>query len=314
MNRVCVVGAGALGSLFAAQLCRVAETWVLVRRAEQARAIERQGLTVSGAYDLTSQPRATADPGALPECDVVIFAARATDLDAAATRLEGRLSGAIVVTVQAGFGAEEIVARHGTWPLVSGLTSMRCVRRSDTSITCSYSGSTLLGPWPPAKTPVERAEAVRDLLAAAGLEAHAAQDIRPSRWSNLVSDAVVSTVAALTGAPHSRGMVDGDLAGLVRSAIAEGRTIAKAAGIPLADDPWELNVRVVEHGDSPGVICSHAVSTQLDVERRRPTEVEFCIGVLVREAERVHVDAPLLSVLYRLLLARESSWTQPQGV
>ena len=40
MTSVCVAGAGAIGSLFAGHLARVAEVTVLTRREEQARALE----------------------------------------------------------------------------------------------------------------------------------------------------------------------------------------------------------------------------------------------------------------------------------
>jgi 2-dehydropantoate 2-reductase len=46
-----------------------------------------------------------------------------------------------------------------------------------------------------------------------------------------------------------------------------------------------------------------------DVEARRPTEVDLITGALVREAERVGVDAPLHRALYRLVKAREASYT-----
>ena len=40
MKRVCIVGCGAIGSLYAAHLARVAEVWAFVRREEHARALE----------------------------------------------------------------------------------------------------------------------------------------------------------------------------------------------------------------------------------------------------------------------------------
>ena len=46
-----------------------------------------------------------------------------------------------------------------------------------------------------------------------------------------------------------------------------------------------------------------------DVEARRPTEVELINGALVREAERYGVAAPLQTALYRLVAAREASYS-----
>ena len=63
MTRVCVAGAGVIGSLFAAHLARVAEVSALVRREEHARALREQGLRVSGRADFTAQLQAATVAG-----------------------------------------------------------------------------------------------------------------------------------------------------------------------------------------------------------------------------------------------------------
>ena len=121
-ERVCIFGGGVIGSLYAAHLASVADVWVLTRRAEHARSLEEDGLRVSGKHDFTARLRATSDPGELPEIDLVILATKATQLDEAAAVLEGHVPGATVMTIQNGLGAEEIVGRHGDWPIISAVT------------------------------------------------------------------------------------------------------------------------------------------------------------------------------------------------
>ena len=48
MNRVCIAGAGVIGSLFAGYLARVVDVTVLTRRQEHAAALNEAGLRVSG--------------------------------------------------------------------------------------------------------------------------------------------------------------------------------------------------------------------------------------------------------------------------
>ena len=50
MKKVLIVGCGAIGSLYAAHLARVAEVWALVRREEHARVLNDRGIRVTG-YD-----------------------------------------------------------------------------------------------------------------------------------------------------------------------------------------------------------------------------------------------------------------------
>ncbi|MFL5926045.1 MAG: 2-dehydropantoate 2-reductase N-terminal domain-containing protein, partial [Gaiellaceae bacterium] len=119
MTRVCVAGVGVIGSLFAGYLARVSDVSALTRREDHARALNEEGLRVSGRGDFVSRVRAATTPGALPEPDLVIVASKGGDVDRVAGGLEGCWPDAIVMTVQNGIGADEIVARHGAWRLLS---------------------------------------------------------------------------------------------------------------------------------------------------------------------------------------------------
>src|SRR5215212_4776940 len=107
--RACIVGAGSIGSLFAAHLATVTDVVVLTRRTDHARALNEQGLQVSGRHDFTARVTAAADPRDLPEFELGIIATKATGVEAAAASLGGRSPAATIMTVQNGLGAEEIV-------------------------------------------------------------------------------------------------------------------------------------------------------------------------------------------------------------
>ena len=304
IERVGVVGAGVIGSLYAAHLSRVADVWVLTRRPEHARALTADGLTVSGRSDFTGTVHATDDPAALPELDVAIVATKGTELDAAARALEGRLAGATVVTIQNGLGAEQVVRRHGDWPLVSGVTFMSGTRHDDTHVEYILDTETWLGPYN--GIPYEQVEELAGLIERSGLKARAFPDLRPAQWSKLIFNATVNAVAALTGLPHDAHFAaeerPSDLGHLVHALVDEGKAVAAAAGIELHEDPWEMNVHATQRGSA------HYPSMLEDVEAHRPTEIELITGSLVREAERLGVPVPLHTALYRLIKAKEDSW------
>lgn len=304
IERVCVIGAGVIGSLYAAHLARVVDVCVLTRREEHARALNEHGLRVSGKHDFTAQVAAAADPAALPDFDLGIVATKATGLEGAAGSLEGRFARAAMMTVQNGLGAEEIVRRHGDWPLISAVTFMSGTRHSDTHVEYILDTETWLGPYE--TTPFETVKEAAGLLVDSGLKAKALPDLRPAQWSKLIFNATVNAVAALTGLPHDHHFAAReelwDLGHLVRDLVDEGKRVAAAAGIPLHDDPWEMNVLATQRGSA------HYPSMLEDVEAHRPTEVDLISGALVREAERVGVPVPLHTALYRLVKAREDSW------
>ena len=198
--RACVIGAGAIGSLFAAHLSKVADVLVLTRRQEHAQELNDQGLRVSGKHDFTARVTAASDPRDLPDFDIGIIATKATGLEGAAESLAGRFAGATIMTVQNGLGAEEVVHRHGDWPLISAVTFMSGTKHSDTHVEYILDTPTWLGPY--GETPYERVQELAQLLVDSGLKAEALPDLHPAQWAKLIFNATVNAVAALTGLPH----------------------------------------------------------------------------------------------------------------
>jgi 2-dehydropantoate 2-reductase len=312
IERVCVVGAGVIGSLYAAHLTRVAEVSVLVRRAEQARALNEEGLRITGKSDFVARLVATTDPAELPDLDLVIVATKATQLEEAGSQLEGRFPVASVMTIQNGLGAEEIVRGHGEWPLISAVTFMSGVRHSDTHVEYELDTATWMGPYAGTTTPYATVEEVQQLLVASGLRAEAFPDLLPAQWSKLIFNATVNTVAALTGLPHvglfAKEAASTDLGHLVHDLMDEGKRVADAAGVELYEDPWEMNVLAVSRGETGKSDYAHLPSMLEDVLAKRPTEVDFITGALVREADRLGAPAPLHRAMYRLVKGKEASW------
>ena len=292
--KVCVIGAGAIGSLFAAHLSKVADVLVLTRRQDHARELNEHGLRVSGEHDFTAHVTAASDPRDLPDFDIGIIAS-----------LAGRFGGATIMTVQNGLGAEAVVHRHGGWPLISAVTFMSGTKHSDTHVEYILDTPTWLGPYD--ETPYERVQELARLIVDSGLKAEALPDLKPAQWSKLIFNATVNGVAALTGLPHDAHFAaeegEADLGQLVHTLVDEGKRVAAAAGVELHDDPWEMNVLATKRGSA------HYPSMLEDVEARRPTEVELINGALVREAARHGVAAPLQTAVYRLVEAREASYS-----
>ncbi|HEX2125606.1 MAG TPA: 2-dehydropantoate 2-reductase [Thermoleophilaceae bacterium] len=312
IERICVVGAGAIGGLYAGHLARVSDVTVLTRRPEQAAALNEAGLRVSGKSDLRARVTASHEPEGIDDVDVAIVACKAVDLPQTAARLKGSFRRAAVMTVQNGLGAEEVVRKHGEWPLISAVTFMSGTRRSDTHVEYELDTATWMGPYMGGGPPYETVQELEALLIEGGLEAEAMPDLRPAQWSKLIFNAAVNGVAALTHLPHVRAFAEedefADLGHLLRGLIDEGKAVAEAAGVELHDDPWEMNVRAVTHGETLRSDYAHIPSMLADVRARRPTEVDYISGALAREGGRLGVPTPLNTAIYRLIKAKESSW------
>jgi 2-dehydropantoate 2-reductase len=300
-DRVCVAGAGVIGSLFAAHLARACPVAVLCRREEHAAALRREGLRVSGRHEFHVSVDAAVRPSDLDEPWLVIVATKAAGLEPAARTLSGNWPAAAVMTVQNGLGAEDVIRAHGGWPLISAVTFMSGTKHGDTHVEYILDTETWLAPF--AGTDFELVQRAHDAIVAGGLKAEALPDLRPAQWSKLIFNATVNGVAALTGLRHDFHFAEGPLGELVHRLMDEGKGVARAAEIPLHDDPWEMNVLATRRG-SP-----HYPSMLEDVDAARPTEVELINGALVRKAREHGVEVPLQEAVYALVRGREASYT-----
>lgn len=312
IERTCVVGAGAIGSLFAGHLATVADSTVLTRRQEHADRLNSNGLRVSGKSTIQSEIVASMDPADLGEVDLVIIATKTNAVEDSARRLQGHFPDAIVMTVQNGLGCEDVVAGYGNWPIMSSVTFMSGIRHSDDHVEYELDTPTWLGPWAGGSASFDQAREVEALINRSGLKAEAFPDLRPAQWSKLIFNAVVNSVAALSELPHVKAFARReelqDLGWLVDAAMEEGKRVAAACGVRLYEDPWEMNVEATSHGQTGNEDYAHVPSMLEDVRARRLTEVDWITGSIVREAARVGVPVPINETLYRLVKAKEASW------
>jgi len=312
IERVCVIGAGTVGSVLAAHLAGVCEVCVLTRREAHAAALCEHGLRVSGKSELNVRLFATARSRELPPFDLGILACKAPDVEVCATRIAGLGQHAAVMTVQNGLGAESLVADHGRWPIISAVTFMSGKRRSDVHVEYELDAPTWLGPYRQSATPYTMVREVESLISASGLETESMPDLAGAQWSKLIFNSAVNTVAALTGLSHEASFAAetdfADLGRLVRALIEEGVAVATAAGVSLHEDPWQMNLDALAHGRTRGGDYAHTPSMLEDVLAHTPTELEFITGALLHEAHRYGVAAPLNEAMYRLVRAQETSW------
>jgi 2-dehydropantoate 2-reductase len=304
MKKVCIIGCGAIGSLYAAHLARVAEVWALVRREDHAAELNQKGLRVTGSHNFAVPLKATTNPKDLPDCDLGIVATKATQVKESFQAVGRHFDKGAVLSAQNGVGSEDIIAKFTRGYVIRATTFMSGTRHSDTHVQYELDTPTWMGPFEPTGTPFSVVKEAADLIVAAGLKAEALEDARPAQWSKLIFNSSVNSVSALTGLPHSPHFSDeakfSDLGLLLHNLIDEGKKVAEAAGVRLHEDPWEMN--------RMGSMTNHPPSMLSDVRHRLTTEIDFLSGAIAREAERVGVPAPLHTAVYRLIKGKEAAW------
>jgi 2-dehydropantoate 2-reductase len=304
--KICVVGCGAVGSLFAANLALLddVEVWAFDLNELHVAAINKHGLRLSGAGEVVGHPHATADPAAVPPCDFGIVATKAMHTESAIAATAHAFAGGCVATVQNGLGNEETLATH-VERVIRGTTFPAGKLLEPGHVQWDVQGDTTFGPYDEGVS-LAQVEQLADACTRAGMPANAVADARGPQWRKVIFNASTNPIGALTGLTHGRVCERADLRALVSGLVAEGKAVAAAQGIELDADPEEL----IDHAAKPEVAYDHKASMLQDVEARRPTEVDYLNGGIVRFGQESGVPTPLNASIWALIKGTEASWTQ----
>ena len=314
--RVCVVGCGAVGSLFAANLATLddVEVWAFDLNEAHVDAIKKNGLHLvrrrrgrrAPARDERSRP-------SCPPCDFGIVATKAMHADAAIAATAHAFADGAVASVMNGVGNEETLARH-VERVIRGTTfpAGQAARAGHRAVGRARA-TRRSRPFEPRPVAGRGDRAARRRV-------HARRDARrtrsptrrPAQWRKVIFNASTNPIGALTGLTHGRVCERPDLRALVSGLVAEGKAVAAAQGITLDADPEEL----IDHAAKPEVAYGHKASMLQDVEARRQTEIDFLNGGIARFGRELGVPTPLNDAITALIKGVEASWntsTEPSS-
>jgi 2-dehydropantoate 2-reductase len=302
--KVCIVGCGAIGSLFAAHLAKLEdlEVWAFDQDKKHVDAIKAGGLRISGKSNLHTYPNATTDPSEIPACDFGIVATKSMHTRAAIESSARIFADGAVCSVQNGVGNEEIIAEYVP-RVIRGTTFPAGHMVAPGHVEQDTGGKSWIGPFEPKAASTEEIEVLARLLTESGMETLAMEDSRGAQWTKLIFNAATNPVGALTGLAHGVACDVPALRKVISGLVAEGVAVAGSLGIELDSDPEKL----VDHARE--VAYHHKASMLQDVLVRRPTEVAALNGGIVKFGQKIGVRTPLNQAIWALIEGLEHSWT-----
>lgn len=305
--KVCIVGCGAIGSLFAAHLAQVegVEVWAFDLVAPHVEAINRDGLRLTGEADLVARVRATTDPAAIPPCEFGIVATKSLATRQAIEATAHVFADGAVASVQNGVGNEEVIAER-VERVIRGTTFPAGHIVAPGVVNMDTRGDTWLGPFETRPASMAAVSRLADAISAGGMNCIALEDARGAQWTKLIFNAATNPIGALTGLTHGRVCELPQTRRLVSDLVAEGKAVADSLGITLDSDPDEL----VDHAAE--VAYEHRASMLQDVLAERDTEIDALNGGIVRFGSEHGIPTPLNEAITGLVKGLELSWRQPR--
>ena len=304
-GRICIVGAGAIGGLFAAHLAQLPEleVWVFDLAQKHVDAINEDGERITGAVELTGRVHARTDPSEIPSCPLGIIATKGTVTEAAIEAASPIFGEAAVCSVQNGIGNEEVIAEYVP-RVMRGVTLPAGQVVEPGVIRMVGPGPTWIGPFEPRPASREEIETLGAWLNESGLETRVRADARGAQWTKLLFNACTNPLCALTGLTHGELCDYTPTIHLVDELLREGEAVARKLGIEFEEDPAELVYSAAKAN------YHHRPSMLQDVAAHRPTEIATLNGGIVSAADEAGVPVPLHRAIVDLIRGVELSWEE----
>src|SRR6266852_4835244 len=297
-RRILIVGAGAIGGLYAAYLAKVAEVAVLDTNRAHVDAIRKDGLKLTGCTESATKLAAfasAAEMGQRPfDAVIILVKSQATEAAFASIRpaLEGR---PVLVTFQNGMGNEELLARISDLDVAHGV-SFEAARYDGPGRVhhLVHGEDSWLGP---ARGKVESIAWLGELMTRSGLPTKVVADPRGAIWGKFIFNSVMNPIGAIVQGVNAARYDVPEMRALIDDMAAECVRVAEALGIRLAFDPMYL-VQKTPAGESP--LTHHPGPMAQDLEAGRGTEIEGMTGYVVRKAKELGVPVPVTESVYRM--------------
>ena len=301
--KIGIVGAGAMGSLYGGKLAQAGAEVLLydIARAH-VEAVNASGLTIEELDGKAQVVRlkATVVPADLADAEVLLIFVKSSATAAAARQFAGVAGpGAIAVTLQNGLGNEQILREaFGAERTAAGVTSQGATFVGPGRVRHAGTGPTHLCMSDRAN---HKLAPLAEVLNRAGFETHLEKSIDSLVWSKLVINVGIYALTALTGLPNGRLLDFPQLRALMADLVVEAVRVAKARGIPLSyAEPLATVYTVAEKTGR------NRSSMLQDFDRRRPSEIDFINGAILREAESVGIQTPVNRAVTRLVQALDA--------
>ena len=303
MHNVLIVGAGAMGCLFAARLgeAGAAVTLVDVDKARIA-ALNAQGVTLSddnGEHVVPIWATVAADARG-PIDLVIVFTKGMHTADAIRSVAHLAGPGSLALTLQNGLGNAEAMAEVVPRDrILIGATDLPADLNGPTRVASHGLGRIWLGSF----TPEGEAGvgAVVDLLRRAGFEAVADPQVRVAIWEKVAFNAALNALATVTRL--TVGGMNTPAGRRIATAVVDEVT-ATAASLGLAIDRASVLAKIdhglVHHRD-------HKASMLQDRLAGRRTEIESINGAVVEAARAAGVPTPVTATLADLVRMVEAA-------
>ena len=298
-RRYAIIGTGALGGLYGGMLARAGQEVHFVFNTDYEH-VRENGLrvdTIWGDFHLRGV-NCHKSARTLPPCDVTIVGLKTTNNHLLPELLPGPTrDGGAVLVLQNGLNVEaDAAAIVGSDRVMGGCCFLCSNKIGPGHIHHLDFGRIVFGEFDQTTPGIsDRARSICEDLVAAGIDAHASDDLHMVRWRKLMWNIPFNGLSVALNATTKDIVDHTESAALADAIIREVHTAAVACG---AKVPEEMISKTME---TTRKMVPYDSSMRLDYINNRPMEVESIFGNPLRTARQHGAMMPRVEMLYQEL-------------
>lgn len=316
--KICIFGAGAIGGYIGTKLALSGTEVSFVARGPNLAAIKERGVKlISEGHTLLARPHATDNSKELGPQDYVVLAVKAHALLPAADSIRALL-GPHTTLVPAINGVpwwyfyklpgpyqntrlQSVDPNGQLWEKLPPSRVVGCIVYPATDliepgvIEHTYGNRFEIGE--PDGTKSDRAVTFSELMIKAGLRCPVRTRIRDNLWIKLWGNLSFNMICALTTTTLDVVARDPETRAVARAMMVEAQAVAEKLGVRF---PIDVDARIAGAAE----VGDHKPSTLVDLERRRPMEIDPLLGAVVEMGRLVGLPTPTCDVVLALVRQR----------
>ncbi|QHW30392.1 2-dehydropantoate 2-reductase [Paenibacillus rhizovicinus] len=309
--KIMIVGAGALGLLYAARLAEAGEDVLLLTRTdEQAQTLQSEGLLykdVTGIERLVKIPAQSANRYADCEsvhafaADWILLTVKQPDVNETLFHVLRRAaaSGASILALQNGVGhLERLREALPAASVYAAITTEGALRPDLCAVIHTGTGLLTFGGWSEdEKNDAKPQKMLLEALINAGIQAKLSKEMKDQVFLKLLINAVVNPLTAIFQVKNGELPQDPYRLKIMRALHDESETILRAAGMASGDDLWERLLGVC------AATAANESSMLRDVRAGRVTEIDWINGGIIQRAKRLGMPSRMNEAVIALVEA-----------
>jgi len=295
--KIAVMGAGAIGSYVGALLAKAGHSVTLVARPLHVDAIKKRGGLLVESENLNGVVAldATTEPSGVSDAELVLFSVKSADTETAGRSMVPFLSPhATILCLQNGVDNAERLSEAIARQTVAAVVYIATQMTGPGQVHHHGRNELVIGISP-------TSEHIAALLTGAGIPTTVSESVAASLWQKLVLNCAYNALSAVAQLPYRRLFEVSDTQEVIGNVVNECVAVAGALKIQLPPDMNDKALAIAK------LIPEQYSSTAQDLARKKPTEIDYLNGYVVRKGRELGVPTPTNLVLYAMVKLQEAA-------